>query len=207
MPQKKEELVLVVSRTQFNPDWTGLNPDLKQTRQLLQTLRRDPNFLLRYSVAEQTEEYLQIIPWFCYSQANQLFVMQRSNGGGEAELHQQYVLGFGGHTLPQDILHPQYAEWGGRELRNEALITGRVTKKPLGMIYHDQKPVERRHLGIAYQILGSGGIGLNLMNEGGVEYSSGELMTPDQIKQIQLDSWSQSVFDHLTSPPIAGRIK
>jgi predicted NUDIX family phosphoesterase len=207
MPQKKEENVLVVSRTLFQPDWIGLNTDLKQTRQLLRTLRKDPNFLPRYSVAELTEDYLQIIPWFCYSNDGQLFVMQRSTGGGETELHHQYVLGFGGHTLPQDILHPQYAEWGGRELRNEAMITGRVTKKPLGMIYHDQKPVERRHLGIAYQILGSGGIGLNLISEGGIEYSSGEMMTQDQIRKIQLDSWSQSVFEHLISQPIAGRIK
>lgn len=204
MPDKKEENVLVVSRALFLPDWVGLNTDLTRTRNLLKSLRKNPNFLPRYSMAEQTEEYLQIIPWYCYQQDGQLFVMQRSTSGGETELHKQYVLGFGGHTLPQDILHPQYVEWGGRERRNEVIIKGQVSKKLLGLIYHDQKPVERRHLGVAYHIEGNGGIRLNLRNEGGVEYCSERMMSPAQIRQIQLDSWSQSVFDHLENRHLQG---
>ncbi len=201
----KEEWVLAISRQQFNPNWRGFNTDTYKTRELLRSIKDDPLFVPRFEIAEKTTDFLQIIPWYMYRdrKSGQYFAGLRSTSGQETELHNQYVLGFGGHIWPSDLLLQQYVEWGSRELREELIINGKTSRKLMGMVYQQEKPVEKRHLGIVYLIQGDGSIALNSHNQERPEYASGQLMLPEQINQLSIDSWSRPIFNYVNSGSVA----
>ena len=103
--------------------------------------------------AEKDPSRKQIIPYGVVLQGDQVFLMERLEGGGEKRLHGKLSLGVGGHVNPidceeQSLIHATML----RELGEELDVSGVEEIVPCGFINDDTVPVGRVHLGVVFRI-------------------------------------------------------
>lgn len=154
-------------------------------------------------LAEQDENYVQIIPYIVATQNNKIFIYSRLKKGGESRLHSKLSIGLGGHIdttdLPLDLSRTgttlvESAAY--RELFEELKIE--LTEKiieliPKGtLIYDDSNPVGRVHLGVLYTSdLSNRSVSINE-----VDKIEGDFKSVDEIKQLytenpeRFETWS-----------------
>jgi len=163
--------------------------------------------IMQRGLLETNPKFRQLIPYVVVKQGDKYLAYERSKSGGESRLHNLFSIGIGGHV---DAVDAVYNDKGVfqltdtlrtgmyRELHEELGLTeidflGMTT---IGYLSKDVTPVDEVHLGIvlvaevhADLVITSKEDALNLAG----------FLTADELAKLNLESWSETVVDHLTA--------
>ena len=154
---------------------------------------------------ELMPSFKQIIPYVAVIRDEKFLVYKRTNKGGEARLHDQLSIGFGGHIDVGDILDKN----NGETIDLEATVGNAVTREiseeleaeltafeAYGMILDESNEVGKVHLGIAMIARVNGMV---LSKEDQIELV-GFKSVEEIIANIEsYESWSQIIINHIGS--------
>lgn len=153
---KQDEKVLVVARNIIFKDgvWQGIKTD--NLNYYLNLIKTNYQFKKRGEV-EGDPSWQQIIPYILFSYKDKYFLYKYLEKAGEQRLIKDYMLGVGGHINPIDIKNGKdILEIGTmREWNEEVDYKGNIlSKKIVGILNDDTRPVEKVHLGLIYHFIG-----------------------------------------------------
>lgn len=195
---KTDENVLVVRRALFDElgAFQGLQPDTD--RYLAAFLKRENNFFLPRSRAEEDPAYKQIIPYAVFTFGEKILHYVRGAKSGEKRLVAMGSIGIGGHINDCDeslfsFDLDAYRVAVHREIEEELKLEGAYEDRVAALINDDSTEVGRVHLGVVHLVA---------LNDAGVragEKAIAELrfLTLGELKRRRdkLESWSQIVLD------------
>ena len=142
--------------------------------------------------AEDDPAWKQLIPYLVLRDGEQVFLMRRTRGGGDARLHDRFTIGVGGHVNPGDagIEDAMRREW-----REEIDAAFEPELSLLGLLNDDSDPVGAVHLGIVYQADARG----RRVAIRETEKLSGAFQTMEDARRTRdrMETWSALLLDHL----------
>jgi predicted NUDIX family phosphoesterase len=197
MPGPFAEHVLCVMRSDIFPDgaWHGFVDDgLERYQQVI----RERAFFMPRAEVEDDPAYQQIIPYVVFRFRDRYFLTRRLKASSEKRLRQLYSLGVGGHINPGDLASGDPVLDGlKREFEEEVVYAGDFDAVLLGLINDESAPVSKVHLGLCFLVEGSS----PEISIRETEKLAGELLTLDEMRihYLQMESWSQIVYDRLSS--------
>ncbi|MEA2647199.1 MAG: hypothetical protein QOE92_2282 [Chloroflexota bacterium] len=195
---EKEE-VLVVPRAEIFPDgaWHGFIDS--QPERYLEIIDARRQFRPRGEV-EEDPDYQQIIPYIVFRHEDRYLLTRRLKQSSEKRLRHLYSLGVGGHVNREDVTaagagSDPVLEGLRREFAEEVSYSGGWTHRLIGLINDDSNDVSRVHLGLVFEVSGDDPE-ISIRETGKLE---GELLRLEEMKIYYLDmeSWSQLIYDHL----------
>jgi predicted NUDIX family phosphoesterase len=140
------EQVLVIPRAVImgDPGWTGIRTD---------GLAAFPGLVARHgrfvdrAAAEDDRALKQVIPYLVLRDGPRIFLMRRTQSGGDARLHDRWSIGVGGHLNPGDL-----GLDGGllREWSEEVVADFVPEFNLVGLLNDDTTDVGSVHLGAVY---------------------------------------------------------
>jgi predicted NUDIX family phosphoesterase len=194
-----DELVLVVPANQVREElgggamWHGIRPGDEAALGAL--IQRAGTFRERRAM-ENDPGWKQVIPYPVLRDADRWFLMQRTNAGGDARLHDRYSIGVGGHVNPEDggldgNLRPALA----REWSEELDVDWMPDFRFVGYLNDDTTPVGAVHLGLVYA--GDAAGRPAAIRE--IEKLTGRFATNDEVAAVadRLETWSRLAWEHL----------
>ncbi|HEY0831956.1 MAG TPA: NUDIX hydrolase [Candidatus Dormibacteraeota bacterium] len=191
------EQVLCVKREDIFPDgaWHGfVSRDLERHQAVI----RERHFFKSRAEVEDDPNFQQIIPYVVFRHAGRYFLTHRLRASSEKRLRKQYSLGIGGHINPGDLeAGDPILDGLRREWAEEVVYDGRFEAQLIGLLNDESAPVSKVHLGVVFLVDGdSPNIAIRETTK-----LAGELLTLDEmwIHYLEMESWSQMVFDRLTS--------
>lgn len=198
------ERVLVLPRTSVpgGCDFTGLRPadDLAALREAVLVQGR----YLERPIAEESSAFKQLIPYVIVRDGASVFLMERTDAGGDARLHGKASIGVGGHLNPVDhgadpLLAGLRREW------TEELVAGWEPEfRLVGLLNDDSNPVGAVHVGVVFTVAADG----RRVEVRESEKLSGRFVPPGEVFAAwdRLETWSQlvavSVFPEVAPPVI-----
>ena len=109
--------------------------------------------------AEETEEFVQLIPSFVIFRGNEVLSFNRTKKSPEKRLHNRNSIVFGGHLQSNDdpgflLDHPGYAEtFLFRELHEELSFDKPLLRfEYIGVLYLQDTAFERQHAGLVFAV-------------------------------------------------------
>jgi predicted NUDIX family phosphoesterase len=196
------EDVLVVPRDALfaGDEWSGFRDTGMDA--LLTRVRANYRFRPRREVEEDPSEP-QIIPYVVFRHADRYFLTHRLRRSSERRLRHLYSLGVGGHINPEDVGRAADPIEAGlrREWEEEVVYSGTFSTRLLGSINDKTTPVGRVHVGLIFLVEGD----RPEISIREVDKLAGALFPLDAMRSYYLDmeSWSQLIFDYLTGVPVA----
>jgi predicted NUDIX family phosphoesterase len=185
------ELVLVIPRAAFmaDPGWRGLTTDGLDDFEAL--VARDGEFRPRAEV-EVDRAWKQVIPYLVLRDGPRYFLMQRTQAGGDARLHDRWTIGVGGHLNPGD---GDLAGGLRREWREEIRAEFEPEFALIGLLNDDTTDVGSVHVGAVY-LADAGGRPVAIRE---TDKLAGEFAAAAEVARVVelMESWSALVFDHL----------
>jgi predicted NUDIX family phosphoesterase len=191
------EQVLCVRRADIFPDgaWHGfVSKDLDRHKDVI----REHHMFMARSAVENDPTYQQIIPYVVFRHGALYFLTHRLRASTERRLRKQYSLGIGGHINPGDLeAGDPILDGLKREWAEEVVYDGRFEAQLIGLLNDDSSPVSKVHLGVVFLVDGdSPNIAIRETDK-----LAGELLTLEEMRiyYLGMESWSQMVYDRLTS--------
>jgi predicted NUDIX family phosphoesterase len=202
---KDDELVLVVPSDKLFEKgvWQGLKTE--NLDYYLELIKNNCEFKRRGDV-ETDNGVQQVIPYILFSFGNpvngtgKFFAYKYLAKAGEQRLvNDDYQLGVGGHINKEDVNDAKDVVETGmmREWEEEVDFKGKlISKKLVGIINDDSRPVEQVHLGLVYHFVGdSADIQIKETDK-----MTGKLSTVKELLENQSRSvWSQIVCKNYLS--------
>jgi predicted NUDIX family phosphoesterase len=196
------ERVLCLRRADVYPDgaWDGF---AGEGLEAVQALIRERSLFLPRGEVEDDPSYQQVIPYVVFRHGDRYLLTRRLRASSERRLRNLYSLGVGGHINPAD------GEGGDpvaaamrREWEEEVVYHGGLETRLLGLVHEEWAPVGRVHLGLVF--LAEGDSPEIAIRE--VDKLSGELLRLDEMRihYLAMESWSQLVYERLTTGTAAG---
>ena len=195
---KSEENVLVVPRRLFDElgAFQGFQPDSR--RYIDAFLKRENNFFMPRSKAEDDPTHKQLIPYAVFTHGGKILHYVRGAKSGEKRLVARGSIGIGGHINDEDeslfaFDESAYREAVHREVNEELSLEGSFTDEVIGLINDDSNEVGRVHLGVVHLVhLDKPGVkpGEKAIAELGF-LSLDELIA----RRDALETWSQILLD------------
>ena len=195
---KPEENVLVVPRALFDElgAFQGLQRD--SDRYITAFLKRENNFFMPRSKAEDDPTHKQIIPYAIFTHAGKILHYVRGSKSGEKRLVAKGSIGIGGHINDSDeslfsFDMDAYRASVHREIEEELKFEGGYTDRVVALINDDETEVGRVHLGVVHIV--------ELTHD---QVSAGEkaiaelgFLTVEELRarRENLETWSQIVLD------------
>jgi len=191
------ERVLVIPREAVpgGCDFLGVKPiddaDLEGLRRALET---DARWLDRES-AEQDPSHKQLIPYVVVRDTDRVFLMERTNAGGDPRLHRRATIGVGGHLNPVDDGIDPLGSGLRREWREELDADWEPEFAPIGFLNDDRNPVGAVHLGVVFEVQAAG----RAIDVRERDKLSGRMASLDEVRARwdRLETWSQLVAEAL----------
>ncbi|MCX6720645.1 MAG: hypothetical protein NTW11_02470 [Candidatus Staskawiczbacteria bacterium] len=179
MANKDDEQVLVVKSEILFADgrWQGLKTD--NLDYYVDLIRNNCEFRRRGDM-ETDLSYQQIISYILFNYQNKYFLYRYLKQAYEQRLMNDYIVGVGGHINKEDVKPGEDIIEAGveREWEEEVTYNGNLTKKLVGILCDNRRPVERVHLGLVYVFEGdSPNISVKETDK-----MTGELVTLEDIK-------------------------
>jgi predicted NUDIX family phosphoesterase len=147
------ERVLVLPRAHVpgGCDFHGLRTDTVELSELADAVRAHGRYLDR-PAAETDAAHKQLIPYVVVRDGGRVFLMERTDAGGDARLHRKASIGVGGHLNPVDggddpLLAGLHREWS-EELDADWEPVFRL----IGLLNDDTNPVGAVHLGVVFEV-------------------------------------------------------
>lgn len=115
---------------------------------------REHGFFVERRHAELDSSFKQVIPYTLVTHGDEVFLLRRLEGGGEARLHGLLSIGVGGHVNPVDLdgeAEEDVLDAGcRRELLEEVEIDAPYSLAPVGAINDDATDVGSVHFGLVH---------------------------------------------------------
>ena len=154
-------------------------------------------------MAEEDPTHKQVIPYVVVRDGPSVFLMERTDAGGDARLHRRASIGVGGHLNPVDGEADPLAAGLAREWAEELAGDWEPEFLPVGLLNDDRNAVGAVHLGVVFAVEAAG----RPLAVRETEKLSGSFVNPEAVLAAwdRLETWSQLVAEHLLgAPPGAG---
>jgi predicted NUDIX family phosphoesterase len=196
------EQVLVIARDQVPGGcaFTGIRPAGEaELGELLGAVTIHGRFLDRPN-AEANPSFKQLIPYVVVRDGEQVFLMERSDGGADPRLHRKASIGVGGHLNPIDGGADPIGAGLRREWTEELIADWEPRFRPVGLLNDDSNAVGSVHLGIVFEVDAAGRT--LLVRE--QDKLTGGWADPVKLRAAapRLETWSRLVAEHLGLVPL-----
>jgi predicted NUDIX family phosphoesterase len=152
------ERVLVLPRAEVpgGTDFEGLRfADHRELEALRSAVARHGRYLER-PLAEEDPTHKQLIPYVIVRDADAVFLMHRTDAGGDPRLHGKASIGVGGHLNPVDEGEDALLAGLRREWSEELDADWEPEFRLLGFLNDDSNPVGSVHLGVVFEVEAAG---------------------------------------------------
>jgi len=191
------ERVLVLPRADV-PGGCDFNGVRAAQHGLLAKLRSAVSAHGRYfdrPAAEEDPTYKQLIPYVVVRDGERVFLMHRTDAGGDPRLHGKASIGVGGHLNPVDEGDDALMSGLRREWVEELEADWEPEFELIGLLNDDSNPVGSVHLGVVFSVQAHG------RNVDVREHDKliGGFAGTDELAASwpRLETWSQLVADAL----------
>jgi predicted NUDIX family phosphoesterase len=189
------ERVLVLPRTAVpgGCDFRGVRPADDGTLVALRAAVARHGSYVERRVAEEDPHHKQLIPYVVVRDGPRVFLMHRTDAGGDPRLHGRASIGVGGHLNPVDggadaLMAGLRREW------DEELVAGWAPEfRLIGLLNDDSNPVGAVHLGVVFEVE-SGGRAVEVREH---DKLAGAFAAPDEVAESweRLETWSRLVVE------------
>ena len=152
------ERVLVLPRSEVpgGCDFHGIRKaDAEALATLLRAVSRHGIYLER-PVAEEDRDHKQLIPYVVVRDGASVFLMHRTDAGGDPRLHGKASIGVGGHLNPVDEGEDALMAGLRREWHEELETDWEPEFRLIGLLNDDSNPVGAVHLGVVFEVQADG---------------------------------------------------
>jgi predicted NUDIX family phosphoesterase len=124
-----------------------------------------------------------------------IFLMERTQAGGDPRLHLKATIGVGGHLNPVDEGDDPLMGGLRREWAEELAADFEPRFQLVGLLNDDSNPVGSVHLGVVFTVEADGGAVAVREHD----KLTGRFVRPDEVTQAwdRMETWSQLVAAHL----------
>ncbi len=189
------ERVLVLPRDAVpgGASFHGVRPADATSLSELRTAVESDGIYLDRPLAEEDPAHKQLIPYVVVRDGPRVFLMERTDAGGDRRLHGKASIGVGGHLNPVD--HGEDALMAGlrREWDEEVVADWAPEFRLVGLLNDDSNPVGAVHLGVVFEVEAAG----RSVEVGEPDKLSGSFVPPERVREAwdRLETWSQLVAD------------
>jgi predicted NUDIX family phosphoesterase len=150
MPERV--LVLPRERVPGGCDFRGVREaDAIALPALREAVARDGRYLDR-RIAEEDPTNKQLIPYVVVRDGSRVFLMERTDAGGDARLHGKASIGVGGHLNPVDEGEDALMAGLRREWSEELEADWEPDFQLVGLLNDEGNPVGAVHLGVVFTV-------------------------------------------------------
>lgn len=187
------ERVLVLPRIAV-PDGCDFHGIRKGDAHVLADLRAavatHGRYLVR-PVAEVDPTHKQLIPYVVVRDGERVFLMQRTDAGGDPRLHGKASIGVGGHLNPVDEGADALMSGLRREWAEEVETDWEPEFELIGLLNDDSNPVGAVHLGVVFSVDAAG----RTVDVREHDKLTGAFVHADEVVASwdRLETWSQLV--------------
>jgi predicted NUDIX family phosphoesterase len=193
MPE--QVLVLPRERVPGGCNFHGLRPaDASHLDRLVAATRAHGRFVDR-PVAEESPALKQLIPYVVVRDGEEVFLMERTDAGGDARLHRKASIGVGGHINPVDGADDALFAGLRREWDEELMADWEPEFRLVGLLNDDTNPVGSVHLGIVFEVQAAGrAVAVRERDK-----LSGRMVEADLVRASwdRLETWSRLVAERV----------
>ena len=107
-------------------------------------------------VAEENPDFKQLIPYVVVRDGASVFLMERTDAGGDPRLHGKASIGVGGHLNPVDEGADPLLAGLRREWSEELVADWEPEFRLVGLLNDDSNPVGAVHLGVVFTVDAAG---------------------------------------------------
>jgi predicted NUDIX family phosphoesterase len=187
------ERVLVLPRGSVpgGADFHGVRPtDASGLAELREAVARDGLYLER-AVAESDPSHKQLIPYVVVRDGEDVFLMRRTDAGGDVRLHGRASIGVGGHLNPVDAGDDALLAGLRREWDEELDAPWEPEFRLVGLLNDDTDPVGSVHLGVVFTVEAAG----RAVAVREREKLAGSFVAPGEVRASwdSLETWSRLV--------------
>ena len=146
-------------------------------------------------IAEEDPTRKQLIPYVVVRDRGRIFLMERSEAGGDARLHRKASIGVGGHLNPVDEGEDPLTDGLRREWSEELSANWQPDFRLVGLLNDDSNAVGAVHLGVVFTVEADG-------RQLAVREHDKLLGRWASVAEVRgawerLETWSQLVAEHL----------
>ncbi len=152
------ELVLVIPRSAVpgGCEFTGIRTaDVAALDELRAAVAAHGRYLER-PMAEGDPTHKQLIPYVVVRDGTSIFIMRRTDAGGDPRLHGKASIGVGGHLNPVDDGEDPLIAGLRREWAEELNAPWEPEFRLIGFLNDDSNPVGAVHLGVVFEVEAAG---------------------------------------------------
>ena len=193
-------LVLPRDRVPGGCDFTGVRPGESADLQLLADAVAAHGRFVERPIAEEDPALKQLIPYVVVRDRGQVFLMERTDAGGDARLHRKVSIGVGGHLNPVDTGDDPLMVGLRREWAEELVAGWTPEFRLVGLLNDDSNPVGSVHLGVVFEVEADG----RPVDVRERHKLSGRMVPPDEVLDAwdRLETWSRLVAERLLASPV-----
>jgi predicted NUDIX family phosphoesterase len=156
MVHPERVLVLPRARVPGGCDFHGIrSTDDSALADLRAAVAREGRYLER-SAAEEDPAFKQLIPYVVVRDGGAVFLMHRTDAGGDPRLHGKASIGVGGHLNRVDEGEDALMAGLRREWSEELVADWEPTFRLVGLLNDDTNPVGSVHLGVVFEVQAHG---------------------------------------------------
>jgi predicted NUDIX family phosphoesterase len=191
------ERVLVLPRADVpgGCDFTGVRSahaaELRDLRRAVATAGR----FMERPIAEEDPAFKQLIPYVVLRDGERVFLMERTDAGGDARLHRKATIGVGGHLNPVDDGSDPLEAGLRREWAEELEAAWEPEFRLVGLLNDDSNPVGAVHLGVVFEVQADGRAAQVREHD----KLTGHFASTDEVAAAvdRMETWSQLVVREL----------
>ena len=145
--------------------------------------------------AEDDPTHKQLIPYVVVRDADRVFLMHRTDAGGDPRLHGRGSIGVGGHLNPVDDGDDALMTGLRREWSEELEADWDPGFRLIGLLNDDSNPVGAVHLGVVFSVEAAG----RAVDVREHDKLAGAFVEPVEVAASwdRLETWSRLVADAL----------
>jgi predicted NUDIX family phosphoesterase len=150
-------------------------------------------------VAEEDPTHKQLIPYVVVRDGERVFLMHRTDAGGDPRLHGKASIGVGGHLNPVDDGEDALMAGLRREWAEELDADWEPEFRLIGLLNDDSNPVGAVHLGVVFAVEADG----RPVDVRERDKLAGAFATQAELESSwdRLETWSRLVAEALFGSP------
>jgi predicted NUDIX family phosphoesterase len=146
-------------------------------------------------LAEEDPAFKQLIPYVMVRDGGRIYLMERTDAGGDARLHGKASIGVGGHLNPVDEGEDPLADGLRREWSEELVADWEPQFRLVGLLNDDSNPVGSVHLGVVFEVEAAG----RQVEVRERDKLTGRFASEAELRAAwdRMETWSRLVAEHL----------